>query len=56
MLLKNDAFHTQTKVDAARVGIASFDGTAEPYVECMKEGSKLIFVFGKNMAKRCFKI
>ena len=58
-------------MDVTKVSVASFDGTAEPttklvtelanelasepYVECMKEGSKLIFVFRKNTTKRCFK-
>ena len=77
MLLKNDAFHTQTKVDATRLedvivnaakaAVASFDGTfelvtelanelaAELDAECMKGRRKLIFVFGKNTTKRCFK-
>jgi len=50
MLLKNDAIHTQSRVDAA-----SFDGNAELDVECIAEGRKIFFVFGKNMAKRCFK-
>jgi len=78
MPLQHDAFHTQNRVDAARLGdaivnattaaVASFDGTfelvtelanelaAEPYIEYRKgRRRKLIFVFGKNMAKRYFK-
>ena len=60
-----------TIVNTAKAAVANFYGTAEPttklvaelanelavepYVECMKEGRKLIFVFGKNTIKRCFK-
>jgi len=50
MLLKNDAIHTQSRVDAV-----SFDGTAELDAECIVEGRQIFFVFGKNTAKRCFK-
>ncbi len=50
MLLKNDAIHTQTRVDAT-----SFDGNAELDAECIWGERKIFFVFGKNMAKRCFK-
>jgi len=50
MLLKNDVIHTQS-----RVGVASFDGNAELDAECVGRGRKIIFVFGKNTAKRCFK-
>ena len=54
-------------VNAAKAAVVSFDGTGklvtelvnklavEPYVECTRGGSKLIFVFRKNMTKRCFK-
>ena len=55
MLLKNNVIHIQTKVDTTRIGIASFDETAEPYVEYTEGGSKLIFVLRKNTTKRCFK-
>ena len=50
MLLNNDASHIKTRIDAA-----SFDGNAELDAECIVEGRKIFFVFGKNMAKRCFK-
>ena len=50
MLLRNDSVHTQSRVDAA-----SFDGNAELDAECMVEGRKIFFVFGKNTTKRCFK-
>lgn len=52
--MQNDAVYTQNIVD-----VVSFDGTAEPATElaaeCMEGGRKLIFVFGKNIDKRCFK-
>jgi len=42
MLLKNDAIHTQIRVDAARaddtkVAVANFYGTAEPATELANE-------------------
>ena len=67
MLLKNDAFHTQTRVDATKMAVANFDGTfelvtelanklaAEPDAECTGRGRKIFFVFRKNTTKRCFK-
>ena len=51
--MQNDAIYIQTIVDAV-----SFGGTAEPATELAAEyvggGRKIIFVFGRNMTKRCF--
>ena len=48
--MQNDGISNENIVD-----VVSFDGTAEPDAEYMKGGSKLIFVFRKNMDERCFK-
>ena len=49
MLLKNDAIHTQTRVDAA-----SFDGNAELDAECVGGWRKIIFVFWKEYGYKMF--
>ena len=50
MLLKNDAIHTQTRVDAA-----SFDGNAGLDAECMGGERKIFFVFEKIWLKDILK-